>query len=242
MATWSFWNDSKLRPKFDWQALVEFSDILFGGPPGSQFPSFLATRFNRPEITLATSDSKYQLKSGHTALVNYPSNDFDVGTFNVTLVDVDMGTPEGPDTSAHIYNILTIMGRTHTFESDAMISPEYKRNDNVNKYMEAYLKGSPTVINVHELNNGRDINGSRIAGTWSFHQPLLTKVDWSGFNYSGFGASTATVGLSFRYKHFSYQKAGPNSWQYTDLEEKVNAAVGSLGFPYAATSARNCGW
>ena len=128
------------------------------------------------------------------------------------------------DTTAHIYNALTIMGKTWTYEKDAMISFEGFRQPSVINNMTTYMRGYPSFITILELDPA-----GKATGTWTIHKPLLKKVDFSKFSYEG-AATVNTIGLSFDYKTFEFS----HTWGERDLAARWNAAKNASAFAYGS--------
>lgn len=226
MPSWSFWNNKNLRPKLNFQGILLFSDLVFGGTDSTPFPPFLIKSFSRPSYgTLENEKAEYQLKTGDFAQVYYPTQGFTTNAIEVEIADVTTGDGKTLDSAAHFYNALTIMGKTWTYEKDAMISSEASRQPSVVNNITTYMRGYPSFITILELNDS-----GKAAGSWTIHKPLLSKMDFSGFSYEG-GASINSISLSFEYKNFEFS----HTWGEKDLAAKWAAAKNATAYPYGST-------
>ena len=218
MATWEFWSNKSLRPKLSYQGILVFSDLLFGGAGPAAFPPYLIKSFGRPGYSsLETVKAEYQLPNGDYSQVFYPTQGFETKPVNITLVDANLDSNSTPDTAAHIFNALTVMGKTWRYESDASISAEGAFKRNIADSLLAYIKGHPQMISMLELDTG-----GNITGTWTLHKPLLTSVDFSTISYDSNDIST--ISLSFNYKNFDFD-TGVNGWGNEDLLQKIRTGV-----------------
>ena len=227
--SWPFWSNKNIRPKRNYQGILLFGDLLFGGLDEAPFPPFLIKSFSRPGYSaLETVKGEYQLKTGDFAQVFYPTQGYTTNDLNIELVDATVPNPTGgggPDVTAHIYNILTIMGKTWTYEQQANISSEAQRLPAVINNITAYMRGYPPFITLLELDDA-----GKVTGTWRVHNPLLKTVDFSDIDYGR--EDLNSVKLSFVYKNFEFT----HKWGSQDLAAKWNAASRAYAYSYAATN------
>jgi len=215
--SWTFWSNPVLRPKRVFEAVLLFGDLMFGGEGLSAFPPFLVQSFTRPSYyQIDYNTSEYQLRSGDYAKIDYPTQGFRLNSLDVTLLDVNLGGTQGPDTAAHINTALEMMQKTYTFESTAMAHEEGSTSATYDSFINGYVTGNPQIIGLYELS----ANGNMI-GEWRIHKPILTSATFSDIRQGsdGFGS----IRLSFEYKNFEYSQ-GAGGWGKRQRESRLNAA------------------
>ena len=211
---WQFWSNSNVRPKRAFEAILLFSDLMFGGAGINNFPPYLVKNFTRPGYTkIDTQIGEYQLKSGDYAKIDYPTQGFQTKDLKVTLMDVNIFGSQGADTAGHIQAALAMMQKTWTFEEAALGVEEGAVSKGYTRFIDDYIEGSPQIITILELDGHGGANGE-----WNIYKPVLTRVDFSDVNYDS--SKLATIDLTFAYKNFKFTQG----WSERDLERRLDAA------------------
>lgn len=212
---WQFWSNTQVRPKRVFEGLLLFSDFMFGGTDANSFPPFMVKSFSRPGYnTIGTQKSEYQLRSGDYAKIDYPTQEFTTAPIEVTLVDANIGSTQGPDTTGHVNAALGMMQKTWNYEETAMATEEGAANKAYQLFIQGYTQGGPRIITILEINNKGDA-----VGEWSIYQPVLTSATFSKIDYAGTGFGT--VSLKFEYKNFKFEQG----WSKRELNRRLQAAA-----------------
>jgi len=229
--TWQFWSNSDVRPKRTYEAILLFSDLMFGGASNA-FPPYMVKSFSRPGYrTIDSQVGEYQLRSGDYAKIDYPTQGFQTDPLEVTLMDVNVLGSEGADTTGHINAALSMMQKTWTFEEAAMGQIEGAINSSYQRFIDGYIEGSPQIITILEL-DGR----GGASGEWSIYKPILVKAGFSGVSYDR--NDLATITLSFEYKNFKFTQG----WSQKELEERLRAAANAQGNNIGDSVSRGSKW
>ena len=213
--SWQFWNSSEIRPKRQFEGLLLFGDLMFGGETTDALPPFLVSSFSRPGYSkLGTSRAEYQLRSGDYAQVYYPTSEFTTNILEVELVDANVFGSQGPDMAAHIHTALAMMQKTWVFEETAMAQEEGAPNEKYEGFVNAFIEGNPKIITILELDGH-----SGVLGEWTIYKPVLTRADFSRVAQTG--GRFHDIRLAFDYKNFKYDQG----WGNRELESRIRSAT-----------------
>jgi len=230
--SFQFWSNTKMRPKRNFEGILIFPDLIYGGDGLNNLEPFLVKSFSRPGYNqIETQTSEYQLRSGDFAKIDYPTQKFSTKPLKVKLIDMSTGNKRGPDTAAAIHGSLVLQQKTATFEHEAGAHQPGSTKDSKYLQMVEACREYPSIFFIIEMNGA----GEEL-GTWEIWNPVLTAVNFSDINYEG--ASFATIDLSFQYSNFKLN----HGWGQRILKNKLKQIKQGRKTPIADALREGADW